>query len=128
MMNYIEMPFDIKTALAHPECVYYRNGEKPDFWKYYPDNQDGYKISVVNRVGEQMYYGLYGLIFPNEKHDEDLVLHIPEKIVWISIFPEEECILSHTKKAADEYSATNRIACVEVRLTIMQYNKIINKP
>jgi hypothetical protein len=33
--EYTEQPFNLETALKHPEWVYFRNGEKPLEWHWF---------------------------------------------------------------------------------------------
>jgi hypothetical protein len=115
-MNYTGKPFDLETALKHPEWVYFRKKGKPDFWRNYPSDRQAYSITAIDCDGICYKLLQEGLGNPIRENDYDLILRVPERTVWVNIYPNGLSYYYDTKKEADNVCFSNRIACVEVKI------------
>jgi len=117
-MDYTEQPFNLETALKHPEWVETRDGRGVDFIKEYPKKPNAYKVIVVMKNAEHFSYPCNGLFELGEKSNNDLILRVPCKEVFINIYPNGNCIWHDTKEEANECvsNSTAIIACVPLKI------------
>lgn len=87
--NYKVQPFDLDTALANPDWVYFRSGEKPLEWHWFKNaTSSSYSITAIDERGEKRDVTKQGIYYLPSKseHDYDLVLHVPVKKMKITVF------------------------------------------
>jgi len=76
--DYTEQPFNLETALKHPEWVRTRDGREIDFIKEYPKKQTKFNISYVTKCGRVDTVNLNGMSsISGHEHDNDLILRVP---------------------------------------------------
>lgn len=117
-------PFNLETALKHPEWVYFRNGEKPLEWHWFKTAQwqivsisPKKEIQVNYKNGAYHYDDEMDAYFnPNSPYD--LILRVPYREVWVNIYPNGNCVWYDTKEEANEYTSnsTTIVACVPVKI------------
>lgn len=85
MNNYTIKPFDLKTALEHPDWVGYSDGSKPSEWKYFATYYGYNKIWVVKTNGSIHSYRVNGTCSETSDPIDHLVLHVPATKVkaWV---------------------------------------------
>lgn len=113
--EFTEQPFNLETALKHPEWVRTRDGREIDFIKDYPETRGFFSIVSITKCGSFYLVNKNGKVGQLES-DFDLILRVPYVEKWINIF-EEDCF--DNKKDADymaECAVKPRIACVPVKI------------
>jgi hypothetical protein len=86
-MDYTEQPFNLETALKHPEWVETRDGRGVDFIKEYPKKPNAYQVIVVMKNAEHFSYARNGLFELGKKSNNDLILRVPYRDIFVSIYP-----------------------------------------
>lgn len=115
--DYTEQPFNLETALKHPEWVRTRDGREIDFVKEYPERLGNYKIVAVLKNGDIQSYNYEGLHKAGEKRDYDLILRVPYKIVFVVLQSNGDAKWYENEVLANNIVATkNGIACVPVKI------------
>jgi hypothetical protein len=91
--EFTEQPFNLETALKHPELVYFRNGEKPLEWHWFKTAQ-WQIVSISPKKEIQINYenGAYHYddemdAYFNPNSPYDLVLRVPYRDIFVSIYP-----------------------------------------
>jgi hypothetical protein len=115
--NYTEQPFNLETALKHPEWVRTRDGREIDFIKEYPERAIGAQILYVTKEG--LGFGVDKLGFWSDGiiHNNDLILRVPYQTVYINIYPNRECYWFNSEKEAEDYADKVRlISTVPVKI------------
>jgi hypothetical protein len=116
--DYTEQPFNLETALKHPEWVYFRNGEKPLEWHWFEKINSGWVIYAINQTGGTSLCrkdGTYNATLKIES-PYDLILRVPYMEVWVNIYKDRTARYHLTKEKADFHAKENRIACVPVKI------------
>lgn len=118
--EFTEQPFNLETALKHPEWVYFRNGEKPLEWHWFEKINSGWVIYAINQTGGTSLCrkdGTYNATLKIES-PYDLILRVPYREVWVNIYPNGNCVWYDTKEEANEYksNSTTIVACVPVKI------------
>jgi len=107
-------PFNLETALKHPEWVYFRNGEKPLEWHWFERmNTESCIIAIHN--GKYCTNNKMGFYNNDESGCAvDLILRVPYVTKWFNVYKNTGYL---SKEEADK-SATleHRIACVPVKI------------
>ena len=112
--DYTEQPFNLETALKHPEWVYFRNGEKPLEWHWFEKATSIYTIVAINAGGGHHSIKKDGVCFSLDGMGKtDLILRVPYREVWVNVYPDA---VFKNKEQADNYATANRIACVPVKI------------
>lgn len=114
--EFTEQPFNLETALKHPEWVRTRDGREIDFIKDYPKRANGTNVVFITKDGWTYSADTDGTWHQNLKTNNDLILRVPYVEKWINIF-EEDCF--DNKKDADymaECAVKPRLACVPVKI------------
>jgi hypothetical protein len=116
--DYTEQPFNLETALKHPEWVYFRNGEKPLVWNWFEKANIEKPIVIIDENTSVHSVTKDGLRIINHITPYDLILRVPCKEVFINIYPNGNCIWHDTKEEANECvsNSTAIIACVPVKI------------
>lgn len=115
--NYTEQPFNLETALKHPEWVYFRNGEKPLEWHWFEKATRNSEICSININGDMCLHLSDGsMAFVTTSHDYDLILRVPYKEVWVVFYEGSDAYWYKTKEEALENTGSNRLACVPVKI------------
>jgi len=114
-MDYTEQPFNLETALKHPEWVYFRNGEKPLEWHWFEKAaKDNFPLIAINKSGGKISNTKYGFFDISElPNGYNLILRVPYVIRWANIYPH---YLYDSKENADSFAEEERIACVPVKI------------
>jgi hypothetical protein len=115
-MEYTEQPFNLETALKHPEWVYFRNGEKPLEWHWFEKINSEWVIFAINQTGGTSLCrkdGTYSAALKIES-PYDLILRVPYREVWVNIY--DHYNLFETQEQAGKAADNNRIACVPVKI------------
>ena len=113
--DYTEQPFNLETALKHPEWVYFRNGEKPLEWHWFEKYNSEYPLVAISNNNNTIYISKVGFVHNREKLScYDLILRVPYVTRWINVYPSKT--LHDTKEEADKIATENRIACVPVKI------------
>jgi len=103
--DYTEQPFNLETALKHPEWVYFRNGEKPE-WHWFTN---------LKRIVLQIHGGLYTFLEDGKADDVggdyDLILRVPYQTVYVSILPHGEAKWNTCDSGVD-----GQLYCVPVKI------------
>ena len=115
--NYTEQPFNLETALKHPEWVRTRDGREIDFIKDYPETRGFFSIVSITKCGSFYLVNKNGKVGQLES-DFDLILRVPYREVWVNIYPNGNCVWYDTKEEANEYksNSTTIVACVPVKI------------
>jgi hypothetical protein len=115
--NYTEQPFNLETALKHPEWVRTRDGREIDFIKDYPETRGFFPIVSITKCGSFYLVNKNGKVGQLES-DFDLILRVPYREVWVNIYPNGNCVWYDTKEEANEYNSnsTTIVACVPVKI------------
>ena len=115
--DYTEQPFNLETALKHPEWVYFRNGEKPLEWHWFEKSTIGYPVIAINVSGWHLTITQDGKLVSGRDDDSDLILRVPYREVWVNIYPDKgRAVWSNSKEEADTNAAKTRIACGPVKI------------
>jgi hypothetical protein len=117
--NYL--PFDLETALKHPERVIYRDGSKPDEWHYFP-TKGGLNLCAIFNGGAYWYFS-DGLKAGEESVNNDLFLLPETKTVWINLYEMPlttggNAFWHPTKEEAEKHRSPGRFACIEHTIII----------
>ena len=85
--NYTEQPFNLETALKHPEWVYFRNGEKPLEWHWFEKGKENnFPIISIDIRGNKISNCKKGFFNADEKvHGADLILRVPYQTIFVRI-------------------------------------------
>jgi hypothetical protein len=113
--DYTEQPFNLETALKHPDWVYFRNGEKPLEWHWFEKAaEDSFPLIAINQSGRKISNTKYGFFDISElPNGYNLILRVPYVIRWANIYPH---YLYDSKENADSFAEEERIACVPVKI------------
>lgn len=114
--DYLEQPFNLETALKHPEWVRTRNGIEIDFIKEYPDFNAKYTLSIALKDGNIFKSTKDGIYIIGETSKFDLILHVPHVIKWANLNDDKTYTLHEGEQAANLSAETNRIYCVQVKI------------
>ncbi len=120
--DYTEQPFNLETALKHPEWVYFRNGEKPLEWHWFKTAQwQIVSISPKREIQVNYENGAYHYddeidAYFNPNSPYDLILRVPFVEKWANLYDNFAYLLYNTKEEADCYHTKGRIACVPVKI------------
>ena len=112
-MDYTEQPFNLETALKHPEWVITRDGREIDFWKHYPDKKGIFNIAYVTKDGDRDSATREGHSSSIGDCKNDLILRVPFVTRWANIYPH---YLYDSKENADLFAEEERIACAPVKI------------
>ena len=82
--DYTEQPFNLETALKHPEWVRTRDGREIDFIKEYPERTPC-TLAVVLKDGDALSYFNNGSFYLLPQSPNDLILRVPYREVWVNI-------------------------------------------
>jgi hypothetical protein len=114
--SYTEQPFNLETALNHPEWVRTRDGRKIDFIKEYNSPGTTYPLTVVLKTGDHAAYSESGLYMTDKKTNHDLILRVPYRTVWVNLFKNKEAEWSDSEQGCNDGRTHDRIACVPVKI------------
>ena len=109
--DYTEQPFNLETALKHPEWVRTRDGREIDFIKEY----DSFIVAVMKN-GSHNEYPLNGIFRHRNSSNNDLFIIAPLKKIWVNIYPCGKSEWYSTENFANERVLSSRIACVPVKI------------
>jgi uncharacterized protein YodC (DUF2158 family) len=112
--DYTEQPFNLETALKHPEWVRTRDGREIDFFKDYSDKIGAFPIPYVTSCGQSDRVNTNGFSCSSFGHPNDLILRVPYREVWVNIY--DHYNLFETQEQAGKAADNNRIACVPVKI------------
>jgi hypothetical protein len=84
--NYTEQPFNLETALKHPEWVRTRDGREIDFIKEYPNRHPIFSIIAVLKEGSIYLLNKKGKLGQLDC-DNDLIIGVPYVEKWACIYP-----------------------------------------
>jgi hypothetical protein len=100
--EFTEQPFNLETALKHPEWVYFRNGEKPLEWHWFEKSTSIYTIVAINAGGGHHSIKKDGVCFSLDGMGKtDLILRVPYYNRWICLYP-SKYTLHDTKEEAEK--------------------------
>ena len=115
--EFTEQPFNLETALKHPEWVYFRNGEKPLEWHWFKTAQ-WQIVSISPKKEMQVNYenGAYHYddeidAYFNPISSYDLILRVPYQTVYVSFLPYGEA-----KWNSNDAGVDGQFACVPVKI------------
>jgi hypothetical protein len=111
--DFTEQPFNLETALKHPEWVYFRNGEKPLEWHWF-EGMPAESCIITIHKGSYCTNNKIGFYNNDESGCAvDLILRVPYKEVWVQLFKNgtanwyfEKPLVTHT----------DVIACAPVKI------------
>lgn len=107
--NYTEQPFNLETALKHPEWVRTRDGREIDFIKEYAELGSNWLIVVLND-GDRFSATKDGFCHSiQHTSNRDLILRMPYREVWVNFYSTRECYYFESKELADEFADNNRL-------------------
>jgi hypothetical protein len=109
--EYTEQPFNLETALKHPEWVYFRNGEKPLEWHWFEKSTIGYPVIAINVSGWHLTITQDGKLVSGRDDDSDLILRVPYQTVYVSILPHGEAKWNTCDSGVD-----GQLYCVPVKI------------
>lgn len=113
----IIQPFNLETALKHPEWVYFRNGEKPLEW---------HSFKSTDRLIALKPNGWYwakenGELVSTYKNDYDLILRVPYREIWVVLYENREAYWYNTEHdALEDSEGSDYIACVSVKAPVAE--------
>lgn len=123
-MNYL--PFDLETALKHPERLVTRDGRIPIDLHYFKNKcSSDYKVYAdVN--GEIFTYTINGSAIKGEQRERDLFLLPEVKECWVNVYEEsfkadENIVFFHETKS-------NAISKIAKQYTYIKTIRITNQP
>lgn len=108
--DYTEQPFNLETALKHPEWARTRDGREIDFIKEYPERYPIYCIVAVLKEGSIYLLNKRGKLGQLES-DYDLILRVPYQTVYVSILPHGEAKWNTCDSGVD-----GQLYCVPVKI------------
>jgi hypothetical protein len=114
--EFTEQPFNLETALKHPELVRTRDGREIDFIKKYPNQIFEFNIVYVTKCGCVDIVNCNGLSSTfGREHNNDLILRMPYQTVWFNVYKNTGY---SSKEEADGVACPSdlRIACVPVKI------------
>jgi hypothetical protein len=114
--DYTEQPFNLETALKHPDWVRTRDGREIDFIKKYPNQIFEFNIVYVTKCGCVDIVNCNGLSSTfGREHNNDLILRMPYQTVWFNVYKNTGY---SSKEEADGVACPSdlRIACVPVKI------------
>jgi len=114
--EFAEQPFNLETALKHPEWVRTRDGREIDFIKEYAERANGCNVLYVTKEGTSYAVDIDGTWQSNSESDNDLILRVPYREIWVNINPHSLAYWYDNKELADHNARKNRIACVPVKI------------
>jgi hypothetical protein len=117
--DYTEQPFNLETALKHPEWVYFRNGEKPLEWHWFEKAaEDNFPLIAINQSGRKISNTKYGFFDISElPNGYNLILRVPYVTKWINVYKNTGYL---SKEEADSSAILERrIACVPVKIPVV---------
>lgn len=115
--DYTEQPFNLETALKHPEWVRTRDGREIDFIKEYDKKGTEYVLSVVLKDGRCLSYNKNGKFEAGNDCLADLILRVPYRTVYTVLYPEKDAYWYNTEAdALADSKDSNYIACVPVKI------------
>jgi hypothetical protein len=88
-MDYTEQPFNLETALKHPEWVRTRDGREIDFIKEYDKAGTQYVLSAVLKDGRCFSYNKQGQFNSGDQCLADLILRVPYVTKFANIYYKE---------------------------------------
>ena len=116
--DYTEQPFNLETALKHPEWVYFRNEEKPLEWHWFEKYSSEYPLVAISNNNTTIYISKVGFVHNREKLScYDLILRVPYRTVYTVLYPEKDAYWYDTEaEALADSKDSNYIACVPVKI------------
>ena len=110
---YTEQPFNLETALKHPEWVYFRNGEKPLEWHWFENLKSKWVITSIDMDGGLCTQRKDGTHSPKIDFESihDLILRVPYQTVYVSILPHGEAKWNTCDSGVD-----GQLYCVPVKI------------
>jgi len=109
--DYTEQPFNLETALKHPEWARTRDGREIDYFiKEYPERHPIYCIVAVLKEGSIYLLNKRGKLGQLES-DNDLILRVPYQTVYVSILPHGEAKWNTCDSGVD-----GQLYCVPVKI------------
>ncbi len=115
--DYTEQPFNLETALKHPEWVYFRNGEKPLEWHWFEKSLAPIKITSITPSGSVLQHYQKGSVNNDDmRFMYDLILRVPYREVWVNLFKNKEAEWSDSEQGCNDGRTYDRIACVPVKI------------
>lgn len=79
--------FNLEEALAKPEKVVYRNGQKPKEWHWFEHSGDNYPIITIEQNGDMDTHtidGSYDIDGLNKEYDLMLLPEVKE--YWVNVY------------------------------------------
>jgi hypothetical protein len=117
--DYTEQPFNLETALNHPEWVYFRNGEKPLEWHWFEKaKEDNFPIISIDVRGNKISTCRKGFFNASEiLHGNDLILRVPYVTKFANIYYDtKKAFFYDSEEEANNNAAEHRTACVPVKI------------
>jgi len=113
--DYTEQPFNLETALKHPEWVYFRNGEKPLEWHWFEKSKSAFPICCIGNYEHTMTHMVNGRNRRYNESPDDLILRVPYVTKWFNVYKNTGY---SSKEEADAVACPSdlRIACVPVKI------------
>jgi hypothetical protein len=108
--DYTEQPFNLETALKHPEWVYFRNGEKPLEWHWFESNN---RVISLTKLGWYWTQENGRMLSTEHKQDHDLILRVPYREIWVNVYEDKKAEWFDTESDAKN---TRSLICVPVKI------------
>jgi len=113
--DYTEQPFNLETALKHPEWVITMDGREVDFIKAYDNKAEEYMLSVVLKDGRFFSYDKNGQFDRGTECQADLILRVPYVTKWLCLYS-MNYTLHYTKEEAENSATEYVINIVPVKI------------
>jgi len=115
--DYTEQPFNLETALKHPEWVRTRDGREIDFIKEYPKKANGTNVVFITKDGWTYSADTDGTWHQNLKTNNDLILRVPYQTVFVVLQANGDAKWYKNEGTANNIvKSGNGIACVPVKI------------
>jgi hypothetical protein len=120
--DYTEQPFNLETALKHPDWVYFRNGEKPLEWHWFEKAaKDNFPLIAINKSGGKISNTKYGFFDISElPNGYNLILRVPYQTVFVVLQSNGDAKWYKNEGLANNIvNSGNGIACVPVKIPVV---------
>jgi hypothetical protein len=117
--EFTEQPFNLETALKHPDWVYFRNGEKPLEWHWFEKAaKDNFPLIAINKSGGKISNTKYGFFDISElPNGYNLILRVPYVTKFANIYYDtKKAFFYDSEEEANNNAAEHRTACVPVKI------------
>ena len=125
-MNYL--PFDLETALAHPERVVTRDGRKASEIYHFKNKMiSDYKVYACIE-NEIFTYTIEGLAIKGDTRERDLFLLPEVKECWVNVYEMGKTLVLGETHISKSEALENKSSAIALGHTYIKTIRITNEP